>query len=144
MKTCFSCLYSKRRRIKCVTIACESVGMILCRFSYGEKTHIFYISEVFRKKELKKVLFFTGGCRNTGPPGKFLKGSLYCKISAFFIFTRGSAFIFFKSADKITKIIKSISVGDVCYGIICRRKLVACLFNALTVQIIHRCLMSHL
>ena len=60
-----------------------------------------------------------------------------------FIFARSNPLIFFKSSDKITKIIKTVPVCDLGYGIIGCGKLVTGLFNTLSVQIIHRCLMGH-
>lgn len=52
--------------------------------------------------------------------------------------------IFFKCPDKITQVIKSVSVCDLCNGIISSSQLAAGLLDPLAVEVIHWCLMRHL
>ena len=52
--------------------------------------------------------------------------------------------IFFKCPDKITQVIKSVSVCDLCNGIISSSQLAAGLLDPLPVQVVHRSLMCHL
>ena len=72
---------------------------------------------------------------------KFLN-TLLCLLSLL-IFPRSGPLISFEGPDKITQIVESVTVGDICDGIIGGGELVACLFDTLPVQIIHRCLMGH-
>lgn len=64
-------------------------------------------------------------------------------ILSSFVFSRGGSLVFLKCTDKITEIIKSISIGDLSDGIVGGCQLVAGFLDPLPVQIIHWCLMRH-
>ena len=59
------------------------------------------------------------------------------------IFPRCSSFVFPESTDKITQVIKTISVGNICYRVVCCGNFVAGLFDTLPVQIVHWSLVCH-
>ena len=100
-------------------------------------THIFYISEAVREK---------GGHQANARPVKITAVNYFHSsiVSAFIIFTWCSSFIFFERTDKITQIIETISISNISNGITCSGQFITGLFNTLSVQIIHRCLMGHL
>lgn len=100
-------------------------------------THIFYISEAVREK---------GGHQANARPVKITAVNYFHSsiVSAFIIFTWCSSFILFECTDEITQIIETISISNISNGITCSGQFITGLFNTLSVQIIHRCLMGHL
>ena len=125
----------------------ENAGIVLCRFLAAKKI----ISSTYLVLFEKRIkFFFTGGWQSAYPPGTIPKIMFDFRLfhifqtgSAFFIFSRSGPFVFLKSTDKITQIIKPVAVGNIRYGIVSGGKLVAGLLNALAVQIVHRRLMGH-
>lgn len=96
-------------------------------------------------KNINVLIFCAAVLNESGKSGIFvcmLMKQKLLELSAF-IFSWCSPLIFLKCPDKITQIIKPIPVSNFRNRIIRSSQLKTCLFNPLSVQIIHRCLMSH-
>ena len=101
----------------------DNTGIVLCRFLTAKKSYLLHIWCFYQSK----VLFLRAGAKCI--PARHMSLSSV----SFFIFSGSCSFILFKSTNKVAKIIKTIAISNICYGIVRCGKLVTCLLNTLTI-----------